>query len=342
MNNMLYKILYVDDETANLRLIERLLRGTYEVITAASGAEALELLAMHDISLIISDQRMPGMTGIEFLKKASELRPQTVRIMLTGYTDAEALVEAINSGVVYKYVTKPWDNEILRQTAKRALQHHETLKAQRQLQLQNERLQSRLTAMKSGIVRIIAEMLDVKDPQSRTHAERTSELAVEIGQKMNLSRADIEQLSLAAFLHEAADFRIPAHVLLKDTPLTAVEQQIVQQSFELGIQLLEGIPELEEVVEVLRFNHEHYDGRGFPMGFSYDQIPLFARIIAVANAYDALTNSRSMQVRLSPEDARKRMQALAGTKFDPMVVDALCMQEKPMSVAAYDYESAYA
>jgi CheY-like chemotaxis protein len=120
---MLYKILFVDDETANLRVLERLFRNRYEVINASSGPEALQILATHDVALIISDQRMPDMTGIDFLKRAAEMRPQTVRIILTGYTDASALVEAINSGVVYKYVTKPWVNEDLMQTVKRALQH---------------------------------------------------------------------------------------------------------------------------------------------------------------------------------------------------------------------------
>ena len=120
---MKYKILFVDDESPNLRLLERLFRDSYELFTAESGARALEILAVHDIAVIISDQRMPEMTGIDFLKKAAEMRPQTVRIMLTGYTDAEALVEAINSGVVYKYLTKPWNNDELRNTLKRALQH---------------------------------------------------------------------------------------------------------------------------------------------------------------------------------------------------------------------------
>ena len=107
---MKYKILLVDDEPANLRMLERLFRDDHEVITAESGAAALELLAHNDVALIISDQRMPGMTGIEFLKQAAEMRAQTVRIILTGYTDVGDLVEAVNSGVVYKYVTKPWVN----------------------------------------------------------------------------------------------------------------------------------------------------------------------------------------------------------------------------------------
>src|SRR2546421_10447496 len=103
---MKHKILIVDDELANLRLLERLFQRSHQVVVATSGAEALKMLERHDIALIISDQRMPGMTGIEFLKRAAEIRPKTVRIILTGYTDINDLVAVINSGVVYKYITK--------------------------------------------------------------------------------------------------------------------------------------------------------------------------------------------------------------------------------------------
>src|SRR6266480_5820484 len=127
-SHMPYKILIVDDEPANLRALQRLFRDTYEVLAVDSGKEALELLLQHDIPLLITDQRMPGMTGIELLKDTVSLRPQMVRIILTGYTDVDALVEAINCGQVYRYVTKPWNNEELRVTVKRALEHYETNK----------------------------------------------------------------------------------------------------------------------------------------------------------------------------------------------------------------------
>src|SRR6185436_8485674 len=104
---MTYKILIVDDEPANLRSLARLFREQYQVLTAESGAEALKLLEQHDVALLITDQRMPVMTGIELLKKTASLRPRMVRMILTGYTDIEALVEAINCGQVYRYVTKP-------------------------------------------------------------------------------------------------------------------------------------------------------------------------------------------------------------------------------------------
>lgn len=113
-------------------------------MTAESGAEALNLLQQHDVALMITDQRMPQMTGIELLKRTAGLRPHLVRLILTGYTDVETLVEAINSGLVYKYITKPWDNDELRLTISRALEHYETNKARHELEMINQRLIARL------------------------------------------------------------------------------------------------------------------------------------------------------------------------------------------------------
>lgn len=135
-----YKIMIVDDEPANLRLLERLFRQDYKVITAASGEEALELLAQHDTALLITDQRMPNMSGLELLKQTAELRPHMVRMILTGYTDVGTLVEALNSGLVYQYLTKPWSNEELRLTVTRALEHYEAVRMRHELEMRNSRL----------------------------------------------------------------------------------------------------------------------------------------------------------------------------------------------------------
>src|SRR6266576_3656247 len=137
---MTYKIMIVDDEPANLRTLLRVFRQDYQVITAESGAEALTLLQQHDVALMISDQRMPQMTGIELMKKTVEVRPQMVKILLTGYTDIGALIESINSGLVYRYLTKPWNNDDLRLTVARALEHYEMMKAKHLLGMENQRL----------------------------------------------------------------------------------------------------------------------------------------------------------------------------------------------------------
>lgn len=141
---MNYKIMIVDDEPANLRLLERLFRQDYKVITAGSGEEALELLEQHDTALLITDQRMPNMSGLELLKQTAELRPHMVRMILTGYTDVGTLVEALNSGLVYQYLTKPWSNEELRLTVTRALEHYQSIRARHELEMRNSRLVARL------------------------------------------------------------------------------------------------------------------------------------------------------------------------------------------------------
>jgi YesN/AraC family two-component response regulator len=141
---MTYKIMIVDDEPANLRTLERLFRPDYQVVTAPSGAEALTLLTQHDVALLISDQRMPAMTGIELMMKTVAIRPQMVKILLTGYTDVGALIEALNSGLVYRYLTKPWNNDDLRTTVSRALEHYEVMKSSHILGMENERLRERL------------------------------------------------------------------------------------------------------------------------------------------------------------------------------------------------------
>jgi len=144
---MTYKIMIVDDEPANLRTLLRVFRQDYQVITAESGAEALTLLQRHDVALMISDQRMPQMTGIELMKKTVEVRPQMVKILLTGYTDISALIESVNSGLVYRYLTKPWNNDDLRLTVARALEHYEITKSNHLIVMENNRLRARLHSL---------------------------------------------------------------------------------------------------------------------------------------------------------------------------------------------------
>jgi response regulator RpfG family c-di-GMP phosphodiesterase len=321
---MSYKILIVDDEPANLRILERLFRAEYTVLAAASGIEALELLGQHDIALIISDQRMPVMTGIDFLKKAAAMRPNTVRIILTGYTDVNALVEAINSGVVYKYATKPWVNEDLRQTVNRALEHYETLKMQHQLKLQNQRLEVRLKTTVENCVKIIAQMLDLKEPDLYSHVRRTNESAVAIGQSLNLQPEELKQLSLAALLHEFAHVNIPNQFFLKTAELSEREHRDLINNFGRELEMLASVPDLEDVVSVIRCIDEQFNGNGFPGDFAGEQIPLHARIIAVADAFDKLTLPHDFKPNLSHDEAITRLQSFAGKRFDPEIVKIFC------------------
>ena len=173
---MSHKILIVDDESENLRALERLFRGSYNVLTAESGAEALALLEQHDVALLISDQRMPEMTGIELVQRTVSLRPHMVRILLTGYTDIGTLIEAINSGQVYKYVTKPWNNPDLALTVVRALEHFETIKTRHNLEMMNDRLRDRLSEISH--LAALDDELNQEDPSFGQPSRQDRQLSV--------------------------------------------------------------------------------------------------------------------------------------------------------------------
>ncbi|HEY9282707.1 MAG TPA: HD domain-containing phosphohydrolase, partial [Pyrinomonadaceae bacterium] len=338
---MTYKILIVDDEPANLRLLERLFRRDYRVLTAASGEEALRLLTQHDVALLLTDQRMPGMTGIELLKRTVEFRPHMVRIILTGYTDVGALVEAINCGHVYKYVTKPWGNDELRLTVERALEHYETNKSRHELELANRRLSARLGEMGRAFVRSISDALEARDDHVYGHARRVSGYAQAVGRRMRLDAAALEQLSLAALLHDVGKIGTPDRILLKPTTLTADEQATMRLHPEHGARILTGVPEMEEVTASIRHHHENWDGTGYPEGLAGEQIPLASRIIRVADAYDAMTSPRPFREALSHDAAVSRLAEKSGTQFDPGVVGAFGRLESlaaiRRSIAASDW-----
>src|ERR1043166_5949693 len=274
---MPYKIMIVDDEPANLRLLERLFRRDYQVIVAASGQEALKLLEQHDVALLVTDQRMPGMTGIELLKRTAEFRPHMVRIILTGYTDIGALVEAINCGQVYKYVTKPWNNDQLRLTVARAVEHYEQTRSRHELELANRRLSARLQQMTRAVVRSITGALEAKDEHLYGHARRVGGYSVATGRRLRLDTAALEQLSLAATLHDIGKIATPDAVLLKPGPLT------------------------EEESACVRHHPEDWDGAGYPDGLAGEQIPLASRIIRLTDAYDAMTSPRPFRDALDHE-----------------------------------------
>ncbi len=160
---MNYKILVVDDQPLNIRLLERIFNRQYQVLCANSGQEALELLKQHDVALIISDQQMPEMNGIEFLKLAAEMRPRVIRIVISGYADVNVLLEAINSGVIYRFISKPWNNEDLQQTVARALEHFEMIKRQHELEQTNERLTMQMASMRRLIAQLNIDLESVDD-----------------------------------------------------------------------------------------------------------------------------------------------------------------------------------
>lgn len=316
---MTYKLLIVDDEMPNIRLLERLFQHEYQCLTAWSGEEAMSLLDQHEVAVIITDQRMPQMTGIELLKRSADRRPHMVRILLTGYTDLEALVEAVNCGLVYTYVSKPWNNDDLKLRVGRAVEAYENNKRQHLLAANNERLTSRIKAMRIGFVRAMTAIMQMHDTYLYSHAVRVSELAGLLGEKLGLSEQMLSDLSAASFLHElglvGSGFKVNSEHDDSFSP-----DQLTARAAEL----IAGVEEFKDVADGVRYHYENFDGSGAPLGLIGDQIPLIARVLRVAKEFDLFTNPRDKAQALTPELAVERLQNSDGKEFDPVVVEMFC------------------
>jgi response regulator RpfG family c-di-GMP phosphodiesterase len=313
---MTYKLLIVDDEQANLRLLERLFSTEYECFTASSGPAAIKMLEQHDVAIIITDQRMPGMSGIELLKATSTLRPHMVRILLTGYTDVEALVETINCGLVYMYFTKPWNNGELKMKVSRARDHYESNRKRSSLMLANERLSQKLQSFTLGLVKSLVDMLRSRNEEDYNHALRVCKHASAIARRLEMSEDRINEMATAALLHDLN--RSGSLPVRQHRPEGRV--QLSHEDCELA--LLESIPELANVVDMIRMQHENFDGSGQPMGFGQEQIPLGARIIRIADEYDLLLWPR-VSAPMQHQEIVKVLSQGSGKQFDPKVVNAL-------------------
>ena len=312
---MTYKLLIVDDEAPNIRLLERLFQEEYQCLTASSGEEAITLLDQHEVAVILSDQRMPQMTGIELLKRSAARRPHMVRILLTGYTDLEALVEAVNCGLVYMYVSKPWNNEDLKLRVSRAVELYENNKRRYSLAANNERLTVRVREMRLGLVRAMAGILQMRDSYLGLHADRVSRCAVILGERLGLSEQLLSDMTAAAFLHDLGAVGSASQIYSRADASFAPEQHVARAS-----DVVSCVDELKETADIIRYHYENYDGSGAPFGLIGDQIPLTVRILRVAKEFDLMTNPRDEDQARSHYAAMERLQTGASHEFDPLVV----------------------
>lgn len=314
---MTYKLLIVDDESPNIRLLERLFQNDYSCLTASSGEEAMTLLDQHEVAVIITDQRMPQMTGIELLKMSADRRPHMVRILLTGYTDLEALVEAVNCGLVYMYVSKPWNNDDLKLRVSRAVQHYKNNKRQHSLEADNERMKARLKEMRLGVVRSMAGVLQLQDSYLCLHAVRVSRYAGLIGEKLGLTEEALSSLTAAAFLHDLGSVGSTNAVYSRDQVF------VPEKHTAKAAEIVSCVVEFKEIADMIRYHYENFDGSGAPLGLISDQIPLAVRVLRVAKQFDLMTSPRNEADAVSQHAAIESLERGSGREFDPLVVQAL-------------------
>ena len=304
------KVLFLDDERNVLSSLSRLfIDDALDILTFTSGREALEALRTRDVSVIVSDNLMPEMRGIEFLQRARYVSPDSVRIMLTGYTDVQAAIDAINKGEVYKFVIKPWDDEELRKIIFGAVDRHKMVQSMRQAD--EHALQS------------LAQTIELKDAYTKGHCERVAKYALAIAGAMGLDEDLKESVRRGSWLHDCGKIGVPEAILNYPGPLTDDQMAVVRKHPCWGADVAKAACLSESVISIIRYHHERYDGSGYPSGLAGKDIPLEARIVHVADIYDALTSARSYRDRLSKEKAVEIMVSNKGTYSDPLVVDTL-------------------
>ncbi|MFQ5514261.1 MAG: HD domain-containing phosphohydrolase [Myxococcota bacterium] len=343
-------VLFLDDEANILKALARLFRSEpVSVHTAGSAEEALELLDREPIQVVLTDQNMPGVRGVEFLEQVRKRWPDVIRMMLTGYTEMNVAVQAINQVEIYRLITKPWNDEELRATVSQALDTYYmrkeirrldelTREQNRALQEMNHTLELKVqqrtreveqkhAELREGYVstvRALVAAVDAKDSYTRGHSERVGVYASRIACELGCKAEFIERIYLAGLLHDIGKIGIPDAIITKPSTLTEEEYEEIKKHPEIGARILAPVSFLADVAPCVRHHHEWYDGskRGYPDRLRGDRIPYASRIILVADTIEAMTSDRPYRRALPVSRVIDELYRFAGSQFDPRIVEA--------------------
>ncbi|MBU0965273.1 MAG: response regulator [Proteobacteria bacterium] len=334
-------LLLVDDEANVLKsLCRELSPAGYRLLTAASAKEGLEIVKGQDIGVVLSDMSMPEMDGITFLEAVASISEDTVRILLTAYGSHESAISAINRSHIFGYLTKPWAAENLHATLAKAFDYANLMRENKRLLLltnnQNEQLrfinenleiivQQRTIQLEEAVnegIEMLALAAEAKDDVTGEHIYRIRDLTLKICFSLGMMEKEAEQISFFSVIHDIGKINIPDNILKKEGPLTDEEWQIMQTHTLAGEKILGHKPFYLTARVIARAHHEKWDGSGYPDGLHGEEIPLPARIVAVADVFDSLTHARSYKEKWPAEKALEYMETQRAIHFDPEVLSA--------------------
>jgi len=326
------RILVVDDEPPIRDVVCFMLKAAgYQCEQAGSGTEGLALLKRDsDFQLVLSDLMMPQLDGTGLLEGIRRERLEMPVVMVTAVHDISVALAAIRNGA-YDYLLKPFEREQLLAVVRRAVEAHrlkvENLLYQSSLESLVERrtkeLRETITQLEASYdvtLEALGDALDLKDAETEGHSKRVTAYAIEIGRALGLSPESIRSLARGAFMHDIGKMAIPDAILLKPERLTAEETRLIREHSYLGFRMLRKIPYLMDAAEIVHAHQERWDGSGYPRGLKGEEIPLGARIFAIADTMDAITSDRPYRPARSMEVARQEIEAWSGRQFDPSIV----------------------
>lgn len=301
-------VLFVDDEENILRSVERLFLEKDLTFRSASNArDALSIVQKEEVAVIVSDNLMPGMSGIDMLCQVREISPSTIKVLMTAHADLTTAVAAINRSEIFRFVLKPWENRDFLWVVEESLARYRTIQS---LSLGDE---STLLGL--------ARTVELKDPYTRGHCERVAEYAVETGRRLGLSELALKELLYGGWLHDCGKIGVPEEILNLTGPLNGSQFEIIKCHPSWGADVARQAKLPERVINIILHHHEHYDGRGYPMRLKGPDIPLEARIVSIADVYDAMTSDRPYRQGISKNKAMTILCGLKGNELDPEMVD---------------------
>ncbi|OLC99496.1 MAG: two-component system response regulator [Acidobacteria bacterium] len=324
-------ILVVDDEEAIREVVSTMLESKgYRCAVAHNGRAAQEQIKRDTPDLVLSDMIMPEMDGIKLLEWVRQYDPDVPVIMVTAIHDISTALEAIRRGA-YDYILKPFEKDQLFLGVNRALQHrrlvNENRKYQRDLEQQvrdrTARLQEALDQLEQSYddtLEALGGALDLKDEETEGHCQRVTAFCISIAKMVPVPDGYLPIMARAAFLHDIGKMAIPDGILRKPGPLTDDEKRVMRTHCEIGYNMLIRIPFLRDAAEIVLAHQEFYDGSGYPRGLKGEEIPLGARIFAVADSLDAMVSDRPYRRKLPMAHACEEIKRCSGSQFDPEVV----------------------
>ncbi len=328
------RILVVDDEDPIREIVcSMLAAANYKTRQASSGLKALALLdGGEEFELMLSDLMMADLDGLGLLERTKEGYPDMPVVMVTAVHDISVALAAIRNGA-YDYLLKPFEREQLLATVRRALENRRLKMENRVYQTnlealvdaRTEQLQKTMAELERSCditIEALGDALDMKDKETEGHSRRVTAFTIAIAQSMGLPRDQIAVIARGAFLHDIGKMAIPDEILLKPGPLTPDQTIIMREHCYRGYQAVKKIPFLTEAAAIVYSHQEFFDGNGYPRQLKGEEIPLGARIFAVADTFDAITTDRVYRPKRSIAEAREEIVRWSGRQFDPAVVKA--------------------
>ena len=300
-------ILLIVDEANTLDALARLFLGRdVRVLRAGNGEEALGIVQREPVAVIVSDNLMQGTRGVELLSRVRNLSPDTVRVLLTETADLPTAVEAIARGEVSRFHVKPWVDEEIVRTVEDGLWRY--------------RLVRSLRHGDEATLRSIAETIELRDPYTRGHCDRMAAYTLKIAEGLSLPEETRNAIRLGSWLHDCGKIGVPETILNCPGKLSTEDFEVVKKHPEWGAEVGRQANLPEEVINILLYHHERFDGRGYPTGAKGTEIPLEARIVAVADVFDAMSSDRPYAKGYDRAEATRVMGVLRGAALDPELV----------------------